>query len=69
MTELAGQIAANAPLAVRALKRALQASDNLPIEQATAAVLKERLPLDQTRDYLEGITAFAEKRKPNYTGE
>lgn len=67
--ELAEQIAANAPLAVRALKRALHASDNLPIEQATAAVLKERLPLDQTRDYLEGITAFAEKRKPNYTGE
>lgn len=67
--ETAGQIAANAPLAVRALKRAMAASDNLPIEDATAAVLSERIPLDQTRDYLEGITAFAEKRKPVYTGE
>lgn len=67
--ELAGQIAANAPLAVRALKRALLASDNLAIERATAAVLAERIPLDQTKDYLEGITAFAEKRKPVYTGE
>jgi enoyl-CoA hydratase/carnithine racemase len=69
VTELAEQIAANAPLAIRALKRALARSDNLPIEQATSAVLAERIPLDQTRDYLEGITAFAEKRKPVYTGE
>jgi methylglutaconyl-CoA hydratase len=67
--ELAEAIAANAPLAVRALKRALRASDSLPIDQATAAVLRERIPLDQTKDYLEGITAFAEKRKPRYTGE
>ena len=66
---MAGTISANAPLAIRALKRALRASANLPIEQATAAVLAERIPLDQTRDYLEGITAFAEKRKPVYTGE
>ncbi len=67
--ELAGTIAANAPLAVRALKRALRASDGLPIEEATQAVLRERIPLDQTKDYVEGITAFAEKRKPRYTGE
>lgn len=65
----AEKIAANAPLAVRALKRALLASDNLPLAEATAAVLAERKPLDQTRDYLEGMTAFAEKRKPRYTGE
>ena len=66
---LAEKIAANAPLAVRALKRALLASDGLPLAEATAAVLAERMPLDQTRDYLEGITAFAEKRKPQYTGK
>jgi methylglutaconyl-CoA hydratase len=67
--ELALQIAANAPLAVRAVKRALRASEALPIAEATAAVLAERIPLDGTKDYLEGITAFAEKRKPSYTGE
>jgi enoyl-CoA hydratase/carnithine racemase len=66
---LAETIAAHAPLAVRALKRALQASDNLPLSAATAAVLAERKPLDKTRDYLEGMTAFKEKRKPQYTGE
>jgi enoyl-CoA hydratase/carnithine racemase len=66
---MAGTIAAHAPLALRALKRALRASEGLPIEEATARVLPERMSLDATRDYLEGITAFKEKRKPVFTGE
>jgi enoyl-CoA hydratase len=66
---LAGTIATHAPLAMRALKRALRSSQGLPIERATEAVLVERRPLDQTRDYLEGMTAFKEKRRPVYTGE
>ena len=66
---MAETIAAHAPLALRALKRALRASDGLPIEEATARVLPERMSLDTTRDYLEGMTAFKEKRKPVFTGE
>ena len=66
---LAETIAAHAPLAIRALKRALRSSQGLPVERATEAVLVERRPLDQTRDYLEGMTAFKEKRRPVYTGE
>ena len=67
--DLAGTIATHAPLAMRALKRALRSSQGQPIERATEAVLIERRPLDQTRDYLEGMTAFKEKRRPVYTGE
>jgi enoyl-CoA hydratase/carnithine racemase len=67
--EIADQICANAPLAVRAVKRALATSEGLPGPEAVQAVLRERIPLDKTRDYVEGITAFAEKRKPQYTGE
>jgi enoyl-CoA hydratase/carnithine racemase len=67
--EIATQIEAGAPLAIRAIKRALRLSDGLPQDQATQAVLRERIPLDQTKDYVEGITAFAEKRRPVYTGE
>ena len=67
--DLAETIAANAPLAMRALKRALRSSEGLPVAKATEAVLAERRPLDQTRDYLEGMTAFKEKRRPVYTGE
>ena len=67
--EIAIQIEAGAPLAIRAIKRALRAADGLTQTEATQAVLRERIPLDQTKDYVEGITAFAEKRKPVYTGE
>ena len=67
--DLAGTIATHAPLAMRALKRALRSSEGLPVARATEAVLAERRPLDQTRDYLEGMTAFKEKRRPVYTGE
>ena len=49
--------------------RALRFADGLPQAEATQAVLRERIPLDQTKDYVEGITAFAEKRRPIYTGE
>jgi methylglutaconyl-CoA hydratase len=66
---MAETVANHAPLALRALKRALRASDGLPLDQATAQVLPERISLDTTRDYLEGMTAFKEKRKPTFTGE
>ena len=62
------QIEAAAPLAIRAIKRALLGSDGMSSRNGKEAVLRERIPLDQTNDYVEGITAFAEKRKPNYTG-
>jgi len=67
--EWAARIAANAPLAVRAAKRAIDAAEDaglaagLDIEAAAYATL---LP---TRDRLEGLAAFAEKRPPRYRGE
>lgn len=63
---LASTIAANAPLAIRALKRALLASTNLPTPDAHRTVAHHRRPLDATSDYTEGLTAFAERRKPNF---
>jgi enoyl-CoA hydratase/carnithine racemase len=66
--ELASSIAANAPLAVRAVKRALEASHGTQYDDARRAVNRLRAPLDNTDDYEEGLAAFAEKRSPRFTG-
>ena len=68
--KIAGKIAANAPIAVRACKEAL----NLGIETDTdaALVIEEKLFGDcfETHDQVEGMTAFIEKRKEkNFTGK
>lgn len=67
--EIAGEIAANAPLAVRAVKQALWESDGLPDRAAHRVVQARRRTLDGTRDYREGLAAFAERREPQFTGE
>lgn len=65
---LAGEIAAAAPLAVRAAKHALALADDLPLAEALAAIEGLRRPLDDTADYSEGLAAFAERRPPRFTG-
>jgi enoyl-CoA hydratase/carnithine racemase len=65
---IARQIAANAPLAVRAVKAALHESAGLPLDQANEIVGGYRRPLDATADYQEGLAAFAENRPPRFTG-
>lgn len=65
---LANEIAAGAPLAIRALKRALLESAGLPDQDAHRVVAQHRQPLDATADYQEGLNAFAERRPPHFTG-
>jgi enoyl-CoA hydratase/carnithine racemase len=66
--ELAVSIAANAPLAVRAVKRALEESHGTPFNDGRRAVNSLRATLDTTDDYEEGLAAFAERRLPHFTG-
>jgi enoyl-CoA hydratase/carnithine racemase len=66
--ELAEEIAANAPLAVRAVKRALRESAGLTVPDAHRVVAGHRRPLDTTADYAEGLAAFAERRRPEFSG-
>lgn len=66
--ELAGEIAANAPLAVRAIKRMMRAAETETFEQNVHHVFLQLLPLFRTNDFKEGVASFIEKRPPNFTG-
>jgi enoyl-CoA hydratase/carnithine racemase len=67
--DLAASIAANAPLAMRAVKRAIAASQGRSPADARELVNALRAALDDTSDYEEGLRAFAERRAPRFTGQ
>lgn len=67
-TTLANEIAANAPLAVRAIKRMMRAAETETFEQNVHHVLLQLLPLLRTSDFTEGVTAFMEKCDPEFPG-
>lgn len=66
--EIADAIAANAPLAVRAGKRALYAAQDQSLAQGLEYEQLLWGALRDTEDRLEGRAAFSEKRPPRYLG-
>jgi enoyl-CoA hydratase len=65
---IAERIAANGPIAVRAIKASAKACMGLPERQAMALELELSAPVFRSQDAVEGPKAFMEKRAPNYTG-
>jgi enoyl-CoA hydratase len=67
-TKLAVEISSKPPLAVRAAKKAVMASQDLGLSQGLEAGLDLFHDLFATEDQKEGMSAFLEKRKPIFKG-
>jgi len=65
----ANEIADNAPIAVAAAKAAINEGFDLPLDDALACEQRHYAKTLPTKDRLEGLAAFREKRKPVYRGE
>lgn len=63
---IAEQIASRAPLAIAAVKRAVRAGEDLPLERGVMAEQGEFAALFGTADQKEGMKAFLEKRPPKW---
>jgi enoyl-CoA hydratase/carnithine racemase len=65
---LAGEYAANAPLAVQACKRLMRMGEEESFEAHVHHVLHQCLTLFRTDDFREGVTAWLERRPPAFRG-
>jgi enoyl-CoA hydratase len=66
--EIAEQIAANGPVAVRAILRTMRETEGMPETEAFAVEAKIGMAVFASEDAKEGPRAFAEKRRPEFRG-
>jgi enoyl-CoA hydratase len=67
--DLAGKLAGNGPLAVRKIKEGVVRTSGLPLDRALEIETEVSVVVTSSKDAREGPRAFAEKRKPRFTGE
>lgn len=66
--DLAATIAANSPLVTQGIKRILQANDGRTVEQSLDYMAQWNSSFLVSNDLMEAMSAFLEKRDPNFTG-
>jgi len=66
---MAGEIAANAPLAVEATKNVLNHGIGQSVDDGLRYVASMSTNIVPSKDLMEAFTAFMEKRPPQFTGE
>jgi enoyl-CoA hydratase len=66
--EVATEIAARGPVAVREAKRLIDAASDLDLDAGLAAELEASIRVFETEDMLEGARAFFAKRNPEFRG-
>jgi enoyl-CoA hydratase/carnithine racemase len=64
--EIAGEMAARGPTAIRTVKRVLARSEGLPLEEALEVETDGAAEVFLSRDFFEGVQAFFEKRPPRW---
>ncbi|MGH2633311.1 MAG: enoyl-CoA hydratase/isomerase family protein [Tepidiformaceae bacterium] len=67
--KVANQIAKNAPLSVQSTKRMMRLGMEESFEAAVDHIYLQLLPLFGSQDFKEGLSAFAERREPNFQGK
>jgi len=67
--ELANALMRSSPASLRATKRLLSAFAKDELDRRLALAVEENARIRSTDDFREGITAFLEKRKPQWSGK
>ena len=62
-------LTSKSPIGMRIGKQAFYAMANLPLQEALHFLSERLKDVVSTEDAMEGITAFIEKRQPNFTGK